>query len=145
HCQRHQRQSVRCVLTQAMRYIIPTGYNEIIGLARGTSMVYVLALPELFYTVQVIYRRNLEVVPLLMVATVWYLVILTVLSLLQRRVEQRFARGQLQHERSASRVSSPLRVHSDAAPRLIHRPRIATQVESGEGAALSVHGVSKAF
>jgi polar amino acid transport system permease protein len=43
-------------------------------------MVYVLALPELFYTVQVIYRRNLEVIPLLMVATVWYLVIMTVLS-----------------------------------------------------------------
>ena len=46
-------------------------------------MVYVLALPELFYTVQVIYRRNLEVIPLLMVATVWYLVILSVLSIIQ--------------------------------------------------------------
>ncbi|MGM3214147.1 hypothetical protein ACS229_30955, partial [Klebsiella pneumoniae] len=78
---------------------------------------------------------NLEVVPLLMVATVWYLVILTVLSLLQRRVEQRFARGQLQRERSVSRVSSPLRAQSDAAPRVINRPRIVTQVEAGEGAA----------
>ena len=91
-------------------------------------MVYVLALPELFYTVQVIYRRNLEVVPLLMVATVWYLVILTVLSLLQRRVEQRFARGQLQRERSVSRVSSP-RVQSEAAPRVASRPRIAPRLK----------------
>ncbi|MDW7602334.1 amino acid ABC transporter permease/ATP-binding protein, partial [Stenotrophomonas maltophilia] len=139
------RQVRRIILPQAMRSILPAAFNDVIGLAKSTSVVYVLALPELFYTVQVIYRRNLEVVPLLMVATVWYLVILTVLSLLQRRVEQRFARGQLQRERSASRVSSPLRVHSDAAPRLIHRPRIATQVESGEGAALSLHGVSKAF
>ena len=72
-----RRQAFRIVLPQAMRSILPTGFNEIIGLAKGTSMVYVLALPELFYTVQVIYRRNLEVIPLLMVATVWYLVIMT--------------------------------------------------------------------
>ncbi|WP_306723585.1 hypothetical protein, partial [Gulbenkiania mobilis] len=90
-----------------------------------------------------IYRRNLEVVPLLMVATVWYLVILTVLSLMQRRVEQRFARGQLQRERSVSRVSSPVRTSSDAAPRVVNRPRIAAQVEAGEGAAVSLHGVGK--
>jgi polar amino acid transport system permease protein len=139
------RQVRRIILPQAMRSILPAAFNDVIGLAKSTSVVYVLALPELFYTVQVIYRRNLEVVPLLMVATVWYLVILTVLSLLQRRVEQRFARGQLQRERSVSRVASPLRVHSDAAPRVINRPRIATQVEAGEGASVSLHGVGKVF
>ncbi|KAG0933105.1 hypothetical protein G6F31_016395 [Rhizopus arrhizus] len=80
-----------------------------------------------------------------MVATVWYLVILTVLSLLQRRVEQRFARGQLQRERSVSRVSSPARATDEAAPRVVNRPRIAAQVEAGEGAAVSLHGVGKVF
>ena len=79
------RQVRRIILPQAMRSILPAAFNDVIGLAKSTSVVYVLALPELFYTVQVIYRRNLEVVPLLMVATVWYLVILTALSLLQRR------------------------------------------------------------
>ncbi|TAY09251.1 amino acid ABC transporter permease/ATP-binding protein (plasmid) [Rhizobium ruizarguesonis] len=59
-----RRQAFRIVLPQAMRSILPTGFNELIGLAKSTSMVYVLALPELFYTVQVIYRRNLEVIPL---------------------------------------------------------------------------------
>ncbi|MBW9102043.1 amino acid ABC transporter permease, partial [Paraburkholderia phenoliruptrix] len=124
------RQLRRIILPQAMRSILPAAFNDVIGLAKSTSVVYVLALPELFYTVQVIYRRNLEVVPLLMVATVWYLVILTVLSLLQRRVEQRFARGQLQRERSVSRVSSPPRVQGEAATRVASRPRIATQVEA---------------
>jgi polar amino acid transport system permease protein len=138
------RQVRRIILPQAMRSILPAAFNDVIGLAKSTSVVYVLALPELFYTVQVIYRRNLEVVPLLMVATVWYLVILTVLSLLQRRVEQRFARGQLQRERSVSRVSSP-RATADAAPRVVNRPRIAAQVEAGEGAAVSLHGVGKVF
>lgn len=85
----------RIVLPQAMRSILPAAFNDIIGLAKGTSNVYILALPELFYTIQIIYRRNLEVIPLLMVATVWYLVILTVLSIVQYQVERHYARGAL--------------------------------------------------
>lgn len=92
-----RRQSLRIVLPQAMRSILPTGFNEIIGLAKGTSILYVLALPELFYTVQVIYRRNLEVIPLLMVATVWYLVIMTVLSIIQYYIERHYSRGAVRH------------------------------------------------
>ncbi|AWH17427.1 ABC transporter ATP-binding protein [Stenotrophomonas sp. ZAC14D2_NAIMI4_7] len=138
------RQVRRIILPQAMRSILPAAFNDVIGLAKSTSVVYVLALPELFYTVQVIYRRNLEVVPLLMVATVWYLVILTVLSLLQRRVEQRFARGQLQRERSISRVSSVPRARA-AAPGGSDRPRVAVPVEAGQGAAVTLHGVGKVF
>ncbi|MGO4452257.1 amino acid ABC transporter permease/ATP-binding protein [Phyllobacterium sp. TAF24] len=92
-----RRQALRIVLPQAMRTILPTGFNEIIGLAKGTSVVYVLALPELFYTVQVIYRRNLEVVPLLMVATVWYLIIMTALSVAQHYIERHFSKGALRN------------------------------------------------
>ncbi|WP_082929009.1 amino acid ABC transporter permease/ATP-binding protein [Rhizobium aegyptiacum] len=88
-----RRQAFRIVLPQAMRAILPTGFNELIGLAKSTSVVYVLALPELFYTVQVIYRRNLEVIPLLMVATVWYLIIMTVLSIAQHYIERYFSKG----------------------------------------------------
>ncbi|WP_081082402.1 amino acid ABC transporter permease/ATP-binding protein [Burkholderia diffusa] len=91
------RQTTRIVLPQAMRAILPTAFNDLITLAKGTSMVYVLAMPELFYTVQVIYRRNLEVIPLLMVATVWYLIILTVLSAIQVQVERHYARGALRN------------------------------------------------
>ncbi|WP_449255334.1 amino acid ABC transporter permease/ATP-binding protein [Bosea sp. (in: a-proteobacteria)] len=92
-----RRQVSRIVLPQAMRSILPTAFNEIISLAKGTSQVYILALPELFYTIQVIYRRNLEVIPLLMVATVWYLVILSVLSFFQRHIERHYARGALRN------------------------------------------------
>ncbi|WP_352568609.1 amino acid ABC transporter permease/ATP-binding protein [Mesorhizobium opportunistum] len=88
-----RRQALSIVLPQAMRAILPSGFNEMIGLAKSTSMVYVLALPELFYTVQVIYKRNLEVIPLLMVATIWYLIIMSVLSIIQLGIERRFSRG----------------------------------------------------
>lgn len=87
------RRIFRIILPQALRSILPTGFNEIIGLIKGTSIVYVLALPELFYTVQVIYNRTQAVIPMLIVATVWYLLITSLLTILQYYVERHFARG----------------------------------------------------
>ncbi|MBB5937307.1 amino acid ABC transporter permease [Streptomyces zagrosensis] len=87
------RQIRRIVLPQAMRAILPTAGNEIIGLLKGTSVVYVMAIGELFYQVQVIYGRNGQVIPLLMVATAWYVFLTSVLSVAQYYVERRFARG----------------------------------------------------
>ncbi|KQY44146.1 amino acid ABC transporter permease [Cellulomonas sp. Root137] len=89
------RQQLRIVLPQAMRTIVPTSINEIIGLVKGTSVVYVLAYGELFYTVGVIYGRNLKVVPLLMVAAIWYLVVTTVLTVAQYYLERNYAKGAL--------------------------------------------------
>ena len=60
-----RRQTTRIVLPQAMRAIVPTAVNEVIGLFKGTSIVYVLALGELFYTVSVIYGRTQRVLPML--------------------------------------------------------------------------------
>lgn len=66
------RRTVRIILPQALRTILPSGFNEIISLAKGTAMVYVLAMPELFYTIQMIYNRTQEVIPLLMVGAAWH-------------------------------------------------------------------------
>jgi polar amino acid transport system permease protein len=87
------RQFRRIVLPQAMRTIVPTAANEIVGLLKATSQVYVMALPELFYQVQVIYTRSGRVIPLLLVATAWYLALTTVLSVAQYYVERHFGRG----------------------------------------------------
>lgn len=81
------------VLPQAARSIIPNAFNEIIGLVKGTSVVFIVAIPELFYTVQVIYNRNQLVIPLLLVAVVWYAIITAVLSTLQYYIERYYARG----------------------------------------------------
>lgn len=56
------RRTLRIILPQALRTILPSGFNEIISLAKGTAMVYVLAMPELFYTIQIIYNRTQEVI-----------------------------------------------------------------------------------
>ncbi len=74
-------------------------------------MVYVLAMPELFYTIQMIYNRTQEVIPLLMVGAVWYLAITSVLSIIQYLVERALARSERRSAINAaprvSRVSSP--------------------------------------
>jgi len=148
-----RRQAFRIVLPQAMRSILPTGFNEIIGLAKSTSMVYVLALPELFYTVQVIYRRNLEVIPLLMVATVWYLVIMTVLSIAQHYIERYFSRGAVRNptplpfQAFFRRFQRPLPVvtadtRSDTGALAAFRS--VTDLRA-KGGAVRIHGISKSF
>ncbi|WOF23170.1 amino acid ABC transporter permease [Microbacterium betulae] len=83
----------RIVLPQAMRSIVPNATNEVIGLVKGASVVFVIALPELFYAVQVIYNRNSAVIPLLLVAVVWYAIVTTVLSIAQFYIERHYARG----------------------------------------------------
>lgn len=87
------RQFRRIVVPQAMRSILPNAANEVISLFKGTSIVSVVAINELFYQVQVIYGRNARVVALLMVATVWYIVLTSVLSVVQYYVERHYARG----------------------------------------------------
>ncbi|WP_432994069.1 amino acid ABC transporter permease [Dactylosporangium sp. CA-233914] len=83
----------RVVLPQAMRSIVPATGNLLIGTLKGTSMVSVIAVNDLLYSVQYIYNRTYEVVPLLAVATAWYLVLTSILSVAQYYVERYFARG----------------------------------------------------
>lgn len=105
------RRTLRIILPQALRTILPSGFNEIISLAKGTAMVYVLAMPELFYTIQMIYNRTQEVIPLLMVGAVWYLAITSVLSIIQHLVERALARSErrsaINAAPRASRVATP--------------------------------------
>ena len=103
------RRTLRIILPQALRTILPAGFNEIISLAKGTAMVYVLAMPELFYTIQMIYNRTQEVIPLLMVGAVWYLVITTVVSAIQHIVERGLARSERRSAVNQSRTSGRTR------------------------------------
>jgi polar amino acid transport system permease protein len=83
----------RIVLPQAMRVIIPPTGNETISMLKTTSLVVVIAYFELMTAVQQIYSRNFQTIPLLIVAAIWYLLLTSVLTLVQTRIERRFARG----------------------------------------------------
>jgi len=81
----------RIVLPQAMRVIIPPTGNETISMLKTTSLVSVIAVTELLYSVQLIYAVNFQTIPLLIVASIWYLIFTTVLSIGQYYVERRFS------------------------------------------------------
>lgn len=99
----------RVVLPQAMRVIIPPTGSQVIALMKGTSLVSVIAMGDLLHSVQVIYNRTYDVVPMLIVAVIWYLVVVTALTVVQRRVEQRFSRGMSRTatRRVMNRVEAP--------------------------------------
>ncbi|GAA2104580.1 MULTISPECIES: amino acid ABC transporter permease [Brevibacterium] len=83
----------RIILPQAMRVIVPPTGNQVISMLKTTSLVSVIALNDLLYSAQIIYSSNYQVIPLLLVASIWYLVMVTVLTLVQGRVERYFSRS----------------------------------------------------
>jgi polar amino acid transport system permease protein len=83
----------RIVLPQAMRVIIPPTGNETISMLKTTSLVSVIALTELLYSVQLVYATSYKQIPLLLVACIWYLAFTTLLSIGQYYIERHFARG----------------------------------------------------
>lgn len=84
---------IRIVFPQAMRVIIPPVGNEVISMVKGTSLVSVIAMADLLYTAQLIYARTYETIPLLIVASLWYLAIVSVLSVGQHALERHYGRG----------------------------------------------------
>ena len=83
------------VLPQAIRVIIPPTGNETISMLKLTSIGSVIAVPELLNVVQRIYSRTFETIPLLVVASLWYLAMTTVLTIGQFYIERHYARGAL--------------------------------------------------
>jgi polar amino acid transport system permease protein len=83
----------RIVLPQAMRVIIPPTCNETISMLKTTSLVSVIAIQELLGSVQTIYNNTYQVLQLLIVASLWYLLFTSVLSVGQYYLERRFTRG----------------------------------------------------
>ncbi|HEX3629492.1 MAG TPA: amino acid ABC transporter permease [Candidatus Dormibacteraeota bacterium] len=83
----------RIVLPQAMRVIIPPTGNETISMLKTTSLAYVAAFPELFTRSDQIATSTYAVLELLIVASIWYLIMTSVLTVGQYYIERRFARG----------------------------------------------------
>lgn len=82
----------RIIIPQAMRVIIPPSGNETINLLKTTSLVSVVAVGDLLYSAQSIYARTFETIPLLLVVTFWYLVVVAIMSIGQFYLERHFSR-----------------------------------------------------
>jgi polar amino acid transport system permease protein len=86
------RTTARVVLPSALRVALPPLMNQLIMMLKGTSIVAFIAFPDLLFSVQKIYTVNYEVMALLVVASGWYFVLVSALTVVQQLVERRLAR-----------------------------------------------------
>ncbi|MEU5764309.1 amino acid ABC transporter permease [Streptomyces asoensis] len=108
----------RIVLPQAMRVIIPPMGNETINMLKMTALVSVISAHDLMSNIQDVYGQNYQVIPMLVVASIWYLALVTVLSLPQAWLERRYGRGT-----TRSGHVSPLRRMFQGVTSLVPRTR----------------------
>ncbi|OHV82712.1 amino acid ABC transporter permease [Rhizobium sp. LCM 4573] len=83
----------RIIIPQAMRSIVPPTGNQLISMIKATSLVSVIAMADLLYSVQSIYNRTFEIIPMLMVAVIWYLLITSILNVGQSYIEAYYGRS----------------------------------------------------
>jgi polar amino acid transport system permease protein len=84
----------RVVLPQAMRVIVPPTGNETVAMIKDTSLLIALPLnAELFFQLRSIGSRTFQVFPTAVAATLWYLLLSSILMVGQYYLERRFGRG----------------------------------------------------
>ncbi len=112
----------RIVLPQAMRVIIPPTGNETISMLKTTSLVAFIGLGDLLYSAQLIYATNYKTIALLIVASIWYLAVTSVLSIGQYYLERHFGRG-------SARETAPTLIQRIRAGFWPHHARVEGPVE----------------
>lgn len=85
----------KIVLPQAMRIVVPPMGNEVLTMLKETSLVSVIAGRDLMTAAQQIYSQNYQVIPLLVVAGIWYLLLTSLLSYPQRLLERRYGQSRV--------------------------------------------------
>jgi polar amino acid transport system permease protein len=87
-----------------MRVILPPTGNETISMLKNTSLVSVITYAELFYEVSQIYGATYQTIPLLIVASIWYLVLTSIAYVGQYFIERRYGRGFTRAEQASMRA-----------------------------------------
>jgi polar amino acid transport system permease protein len=93
----------KVILPQALRVIIPPTGNQVIGMLKYTSLASVISVTELLASAELIYTRTFETIPLLIVASLWYVLLTTILTAGQRVIERYVGRS---HSDAGSRPAA---------------------------------------
>jgi polar amino acid transport system permease protein len=83
----------RIILPQALQTITPPAGNEVISTLKASALVSVLSMKDLLYSVQIIYSQDFRTIPLLIVASLWYLIVTSALAIGQHVLERRAGRA----------------------------------------------------
>jgi polar amino acid transport system permease protein len=140
----------RIVMPQAMRFIVPPTGNATISMLKTTSVVLIIGLPDLLTSVQLIYARNFQQIPLLAVACFWYILCTTALTMVQSWLERRYARGAAGSAAGLRRRRRPAPSDASAGDEPAAAPVAPAQDPAEEKAAygapmLVASGVTKSF
>ena len=133
---------LRIIIPQSMRVIIPPTGNELISMLKTTSLVTALG-----FTLD-LYARSREIsaalyapVPLLIVASIWYLIVTSLLMVGQHYLEAYYARGvtpakdKVDNRTAAELATKNIEVvDSEAAATATGEPPAPTASGKGDGA-----------
>ena len=84
----------RIVVPQALRIVVPPTTNEYINMSKNTSLLVVISVHELLQQASAFYSANFRYFEALAVAAIYYLVITSLLTQVQKRIEDRFGERQ---------------------------------------------------
>jgi polar amino acid transport system permease protein len=98
----------RIIIPQSMPTVIPAVGNQVIGMFKETSLVSVLGVAELLQSVQLIYARTYQTIPLLIVACLWYLLMTLALSYPQSLIEKKYSRSKSRVATGTAQPQLPL-------------------------------------
>jgi His/Glu/Gln/Arg/opine family amino acid ABC transporter permease subunit len=85
----------RVILPQAVRIAIPPAGNQVINLIKNTSLLFTIAIPEIFATGTNLFSMNFKYFEVIAVVAIWYLLLALGYGLVQRSLERRFSKGRI--------------------------------------------------
>lgn len=100
----HGRAMRRIVIPQAIRVIIPPTGNELINLLKASALVSVIAGGDLLTVAEEIYSQNYRTLELLIVASLWYIAVVTVANIGQHYLEKRYRRSEADYLQKTHRA-----------------------------------------
>jgi polar amino acid transport system permease protein len=86
---------MKVILPQAVRIAIPPAGNQIINLIKNTSLLFTIAIPEIFATGTNLFSANFKYFEVIAVVAIWYLGLALAYGVIQRALERHFGRGRM--------------------------------------------------
>lgn len=84
----------RIIFPQSMKVIIPGMGNQVNVLLKNTTLVSVIGVPELMLSTQMITSATFRVFELYLLLTIYFLILTSLWSLVQRRLEKHYSKSE---------------------------------------------------
>jgi len=85
----------KVILPQAVRIAIPPAGNQVINLIKNTSLLFTIAIPEIFATGTNLFSMNFKYFEVIAVVAIWYLLLALGYGLIQKSLERHFGKGRI--------------------------------------------------